>query len=583
VRGRKNYRSDIVCKELFAHHHLTDEALLLWLDGELSSKQVVEVDLHVQACWSCRSRRQAMEEGIADLVDYHSAVTAPYLPPPSDGREVFLVRLEKLAGGTQPQASPIAWRSVMAGLRRFIQVHQLACIACALVSLAVGFMILSWRSSPTASPDHLLQLAKESEDRSLKMAVDPVIVQQVRISMGKASLTRTLYRDVKHHRVAGRTDASAPAESKVKAAYSNSSLNWNSMLDTESYRHWRDGRHVISDRVVRIGSDRLRLETTLSEGSVRQTALTVRTVDYHPVAETFLLEDHSRIEIAELSYAVVPFASLPQGTFESLIEQPSLPLPTLPRPHAVLPSSIDLIRSEIDAEFALHTLGADLGEQIKVTARSQRDVLIAGVVKDSERKQQLSAALHGIPHTRLNLLTVQEAAEESSLAQDQPSQPEPSGPEVIVAAPPLLEAELASRFPDKDQRIAYVNQTLSLAQMASARAWALNRLADRYPSAAVAALGDDPRRKLQVLLADHVTALREDLSSAEPARRDSLPVFQYPLCQYLPYRTDLERISWRTGNIGGLEKPCSPGSLFDRGGSRSGRDPADELSTRQQC
>jgi peptidoglycan hydrolase CwlO-like protein len=51
--------------------------------------------------------------------------------------------------------------------------------------------------------------------------------------------------------------------------------------------------------------------------------------------------------------------------------------------------------------------------------------------------------------------------------------------------------------------------------MASARAWALNRLADRYPSAAVAALGDDPRRKVQVLLADHVTALREDLSSLQ--------------------------------------------------------------------
>lgn len=458
MRRRKSYRSDIVCKELFAHQHLTDEALLLWLDGELSSKQLVEVDRHVQACWSCRSRRQAMEEGITDLVDYHTAVTAPYLPPPSDGREIFLARLEKLASRTAPPASPIIWRSVMAmvGLRRFVQAHQLSCIACALVSLALGFVILSRKTSPPASPDHVLQLARESENRSLKMDVDPVIVQKVRISMGKASLTRTLYRDVQHHRVAGRTDVSAPAESRVKAAYSSSSLNWNSMLDTESYRRWRDRSHAVGERVVKIGDDRLRLETTSSEGPVRQAALTVRTVDYHPIAETFLLENHSQIEVAELSYAVVPFASLPRGTFEALVERPTLPLPALLRPQAVFPSSNDLIRSEIVADFALHILGADLGEQIQVTARSQRNVLITGVVKDSERRQQLSAALRDIPHVRLNLRTVEEAAEESSLAQVPPTTLESSTPDVIVAAPPLLEAELAFRFPDKDLRIAYV-------------------------------------------------------------------------------------------------------------------------------
>jgi hypothetical protein len=51
----------------------------------------------------------------------------------------------------------------------------------------------------------------------------------------------------------------------------------------------------------------------------------------------------------------------------------------------------------------------------------------------------------------------------------------------MVAAPPLLDSQLNTRFPDKDQRIAYVNQTLSLVQSASARAWALNRLVDRHP------------------------------------------------------------------------------------------------------
>jgi peptidoglycan hydrolase CwlO-like protein len=63
--------------------------------------------------------------------------------------------------------------------------------------------------------------------------------------------------------------------------------------------------------------------------------------------------------------------------------------------------------------------------------------------------------------------------------------------------------------------MAYVNQTLSLVQSASARAWALNRLVDRHPPQQVAALDDDARRQLQVLVADHVSALREDISSLQ--------------------------------------------------------------------
>jgi peptidoglycan hydrolase CwlO-like protein len=86
---------------------------------------------------------------------------------------------------------------------------------------------------------------------------------------------------------------------------------------------------------------------------------------------------------------------------------------------------------------------------------------------------------------------------------------------VVAASAPLLEEQLNTVFADNDRRIEYVNQTLSLVQSASARAWALNRLADRYTPHAVAVLDDEERRKLQVLLTDHVSALSEDISSLQ--------------------------------------------------------------------
>ena len=316
----------------------------------------------------------------------------------------------------------------------------------------------------------------------------------------------------------GAVETRGAAETRLKAAYSASAVDWDSMLDTASYGHWRATLAHANDRVVQVASDRMRLETTSSTGPVRRAGLTVRTSDYHAIEEDFQLEDQSEIEVAELSYAVVPFASLGNNIFDPAPLPAPVPLPaTVPRAaRSMLTSRAELVDAGVAAETALHAVGADLGEQVQVGAADGREIHITGVVKDAQRRQELVAALHAIPHTRLDLLTVDEAAQQATLATAQTAHPVPSRPaEMMVAGPPLLEAELASKFPDKDQRIAYVNQTLSLAQLASARAWALNRLSDRYPAGVVAELSEDARGKLQILLNDHVTALREDLSALQ--------------------------------------------------------------------
>jgi hypothetical protein len=500
---------------LFTGDHLTEEALLRSLDGEISAREADDVDGHVQSCWSCRSRRQAIGHGIADLFEYQNAVIAPYLPPPADQRSVFLARLDALAAEMGRPSRLEAWFN---GAKRLLSPRersQFAWIAGILALLALIPVAYFLRSSGTVTAAELLSRARDSEIISLQSTAEPVVVQKLRISVGRKSLTRTVYRDVGHHRAASRTDSSAD-ESLVKAAYSKSLLDWNSPLDAETYSRWRASLPVQSDRVVQLGNDQLTLKTTYSAGAVAETDLTLRTADYHAVKERLRLQDNSEIEIAELSYDVIPFASAPSDIFG----RPTLPAAVLPPavviPRSVQPGSAVLAAVEVEAEVALHGLGADLGEQIKISDHVGREVLIEGVVADDARKQQLLSALQDIPHTRLRIVTIDEAAQQSS--------PPPianhgsraaSSIQQLVATPPLLDAQLNARFPDKDQRIAYVNQTLSLAQVASARAWALNRLADRHPLQEVAVLNEDARRQLQVLLTDHVSALREDISSLQ--------------------------------------------------------------------
>jgi hypothetical protein len=503
-------------EKLFSGSHLTDHALLLSLDGELSSREAADVDVHVQSCWSCRGRRQAIGQSIADLVDYQNAVTEPYLPPPIDQRAIFLARLDSLAA----EIGHPSWlsRRFNEAVRflRLNQRNQFAWVAGALV-LCISipaFHLL--RTPPVVSADELLNLTAASEIRSLKTAEEPVVVQKLRISMGKKTLTRTVYRDVAHNRITSRTDGSNIGEAQVKAAYSQTSLDWDSQLDANSYRHWRAALPANNDKVVRLASDALRLETTPSTGPVTEADLTVRIADYHAISESFHLQDRSEIDIAELSYDVIPFASLPPGIFgvPAQIAMPRFSVAaTL---HSVLPTAAELAEAEVKADSVLHGLGADLGEQINITTNAGREVLVEGVVGDEARKHELLSALQKVPHTQLRLSTIDEAAQRapSSPVADL-AQPSASVGPMIVASPPLLEAQLVARFPDKDQRIAYVNQTLSLAQLASARAWALNRLADRYPAQQIAVLNDDARLQVQVLLTDHVSALREDINSLQ--------------------------------------------------------------------
>jgi hypothetical protein len=48
--------------------HLSDEQLLAELDGELKARAAIQVREHLSACWSCRARRQELENAITNFV-----------------------------------------------------------------------------------------------------------------------------------------------------------------------------------------------------------------------------------------------------------------------------------------------------------------------------------------------------------------------------------------------------------------------------------------------------------------------------------------------------------------------------------
>src|SRR5574341_146278 len=77
--------------------HVSDEQLLLALDGELSSREAALVKVHLESCWGCRTHSGQIGEAIADFVEYRNCLTKHYPPPSAGARAMFVAQLEELA------------------------------------------------------------------------------------------------------------------------------------------------------------------------------------------------------------------------------------------------------------------------------------------------------------------------------------------------------------------------------------------------------------------------------------------------------------------------------------------------------
>ncbi len=100
--------------------HLSDQELLLAADGELPPARAAQATAHLLACWSCRARKQEMEDSIADFVRLHRGSLDPLRPLVAGPRALLKAQLAGMASVRQPWRSRWsqvwAWRHAAAAL-----------------------------------------------------------------------------------------------------------------------------------------------------------------------------------------------------------------------------------------------------------------------------------------------------------------------------------------------------------------------------------------------------------------------------------------------------------------------------------
>lgn len=90
--------------------HISDEELLLLMDGELGEPHAAVVNRHLLHCWECRARRIRLEQSIAGFMDFHRA-SQPLPIPPVEGPAAILRATLRLADSqAQPASQSHLWR-----------------------------------------------------------------------------------------------------------------------------------------------------------------------------------------------------------------------------------------------------------------------------------------------------------------------------------------------------------------------------------------------------------------------------------------------------------------------------------------
>ena len=467
-----------------AMRHPTDDQLLRFADGELPDSRAGEIRSHLRACWQCRSELEEIERTIGECVRYRKIVLDNCLPPPpAPWFDIY----GRLAGIDQSWRRRHLARRILESLGAALRSPSRWVPATAIVVL-IAFVVEQFRQAPSVKAAELLHKAVAAADSR------PPTPRRIQIRTRAQRLTRVVGSARSRTKTGAGADSMAGLESMFRAAH----YSWEDPLSAKSFSEWRDQLADKRDEVTSRG-DRYRLRTTSGSGELVEATLEISSQDLRAVEGTLQFRNRESVEISELPD--VPTAN-PEASKEADDATPALP-PSPPQPdqRAGFPRGTTPVE-ELQVMAALHRLGADLGDPIEVT-RSGDHILVTGVGITPERQQEIRDELKAIP--RVTLLVPKPSAEA-------PGRERPGASSISVRTEGgRLQAELEKQLGGRAAFEQFSDQVLQLADAFMSRAYALRRLAERFPSDREAQMTLEQRQLLTRLCREHAEALLQNV------------------------------------------------------------------------
>jgi hypothetical protein len=478
-------------------HHVQDDELIRYADGEMPARRVREIRFHLEACWQCRAGLEELQKVIGDCVRYRKDLLHVYLPsPPARWGDIY-------QGFAEIDASrndvPLFLR-IRESLRLRLNATRLYATprwaTAALAIILAGVLSVELLRTPSVQAAELLRKAAVAADAR------PVKPRLIQIKTNKHQITRRLNSAV--------SASSTEAATEIQAMFRAARYNWNDPLSVRSYQDWRDGLADKRDDVTTVTDQTpdqsvYRIHTAAATGEIAQATLTLRVLDLQPVHERFEFRDREWMEISELPDEAAP---APDSASAALAGNPrtASARPQVAPVSGLARTSGPTAGEELQVFAALHRLGADLGDPIEVTRERSR-IVVAGVGIAPERQEQIHKVLDAVPNVVVRFS--EPAAAASPYAQ--PAAPAAPAKSVSQQFQSRIEQQIGGRQNFEQ----FSSQLLDMADAMMSRAYALRRLADRFSKDLEASLSPADRQVLRNLNREHTTTIKQQAAQME--------------------------------------------------------------------
>lgn len=556
----------------FENEHPPHEQFLLYVDGELSAKEAVKWQSHLDACWACRVRVGKIESTIADIIEFENTVSNFQVSRDGQGWGNFDSRLNALAQEIEKKSLTSRFFDLLKQGQNFLTFNWMGKFAASSLAVFLIFAILYQFVTPApVSASELLEKAVIQQQENLKAANQPVVYQKLKISQAEKSAVVEVWSEIgtaknKKSSTAGDAQEKAEVLGEYEAAMAQNGLSALKPLSSEVFRAWRVSLADKTDTVSQIkttnGEDAFKLTTTVGEplenGEIVQASLIVRQMDWHAVSQSIQIKAANQIknfEVSEMEFQILNRDVLAKNFFNedselakeivpnvkispvaspnnnpspspSAEKSPETIVKTESAPNApTVAATADL---EVEVLRLLNQAKADLGEQINVKRTGDGKLLVSGIVETEQRKTELLNALDSVannPAVKFEILSVKEAValQKPGKSPQSATQQSIESQGNSIAAENDLREYFAGRGGDTEANIRTFSASIvGNSRQATQHLWAMKKLIGQFTSAQESKLTPEARAKLLGLIRNHAATFREQSSVL---RRQLKPVF----------------------------------------------------------
>jgi len=485
--------------------HLTEEVLVRFLDGELDKRANEIAARHLDACWTCRSKREQLRQAMDRFVQIEEAlIDASFTAPPS-GWAGFRDKLDIANAQVPCFAAPSP--------SQFTRVFGMIGAA---LAVAVWFM-----PSSSVSAMEILERSAASEPPLLQGKSNPLVLQRLRIESSHRTAGLSLWNAPQARKFQAKWEAQdGDLHQDLERMYAANGLDLQHPLSAVNHAHWRHSLKEHRDSVLQQG-DLLGVVTTsgapVRPGEIAEAELWVRRSDWHPVRQSFRIaqagwtEEYRLVETAfhvetldadnarvfETAPLPIEVARLQIHSIAPAIEPASSPAA------ASAPAQTDLIQTEIEALALLHEMDADRQDSAQVE-RTGDHVVVTAYTSSQDRKLELESHLAAIPLVISEVHLLSESPAAPAFSETSSSAVTPSS----ASEPPLFLKPLVQQTGSLEIANRIVSDQMDLLRHLCIELAAVKSLGERFPSEVRQGLPPRSLNRLDGLALDHLDAAR---------------------------------------------------------------------------